>query len=80
MILDGESKGIGDNVPDITEDVHVSPPPPQLDMDQESNNDPTTSTPSVIERLTDRFIAVENQLADVGQRLNTNVSFDEFEN
>ncbi len=34
----------------------------------------------MIEHLTDRFIAVENQLADVGQMVSTNVSFDEFEN
>lgn len=73
---DDESVGNEDNVPD---DSHFPSPPPPPEIDPESNHDPATSVTSLIERLTDRFVGIEDQLADFGQRVSTNVSYGEFE-
>ncbi len=76
---DDESVGIEDNVPEVPDDYHFPPPPPPPEIDHESNKDPSTSVTSLIERLTDRFTVIEDQLADFGQRVSTNVPYDEFE-
>ncbi len=76
---DDESVGIEGNVPEVPDDYHFPPPPPPPEIDHESNKDPSISVVSLIERLTDRFTVIEDQLADFGQRVSTNVPYDEFE-
>lgn len=75
---DEESERIMDNVHDIPDDSCPLPPPPP-EMDSESNNDQSNSVTSMIERLSERFTSLEDQLADFSQRVSENVTFD-FEN
>lgn len=77
---DEESERIMDNVHDIPDDSQFPPPPPPPEMDHESNNDPSNSVTSRIERLSERFTSIEDQLADFSQRVSENVAFNEFEN
>lgn len=76
---DEESERIMDKVHDIPDDSYPLPPPPP-EMDPESNNDPSNSVTSMIERLSEWFTSLEDQLTDLSQRVSENVPLDELEN